>query len=360
MNGRLTPRAAWVSFALALVIYSGVAHAQDGKAASNAIKDIKELLTDTAAGHVSAASMLGIGGDAVTAVENSRALVTAVKGLGTKGSQVALSFAPARSSFLPMSLPTYATEGHPGYRLLGNTTLSYAQGTAKIASVDMERRAFALETSVTLNRDDDPLIAVHKTCTWAAPLTQPGVAADFTAANKAYGDCVANKEAELAKKWNISRFSISWGTGSVRPDGASSTRLGQTIAASLIYGFDHFGSQVLKEGGAVSLTVRRARDEPVLAELAKGKLVRKDSTLAAMRVSGGTPKVRGLFEVSNARSSDITATQGVYKHAFGLDLNVGEGAWLNVRTGKQRKTGGSGDETATLLNFSLSPKAGLL
>lgn len=343
-----------------LLIFGAAAAWAQAAASSNEIKNIKELLTDTAAGHVSAASMLGIGGDAVTTVENSRTLVAAFKGLGTAGSQVAVSFAPARSSFLPMSLSTYAANGGKNWnRLLGNTTLSYAQGTSKVSTVDLARRAISVETSMILDPKEDPLIAVYEGCKWSPGDVQPGTTVDGSAGNAKYSKCIADKEAELAKKWNTSRFSLSWGTGSVAPDSGASTKLGQTIAASLVYGFDHVGSSVLKEGGALSITVRRVQDEPVLAEFVKGNIVRKSSTLAAMRLSGGSSKARLLFEVSNARDSDVTGTQTVFKRALGADLNMGEGSWLNLRTGKRNKASGAGVETATLLGFSFSPKADL-
>lgn len=333
--------------------------AQDGKAPVKQIQDIKELLTDTAAGHISAAGMLGINGSAVQAVENTRTLLAAVQGLGTKGSQVAFAFAPARSSLIPMSLSTYASGS--GYRLLGNTTLAYAQGTAKVADVEMERRAISIETSITINDRDDPLIAVYDSCKWEAPIARPDVAeVDFTAANKAYTECIAKKEAELAKKWNISRFSLSIGTGTVRPDGFGSNRLGTTLAASLVYGFDHFGPTILKEGAALAVTYRRISNEPVLKELAKGNLVRKSSNLIAARISGGSSTVRFLGEVSNARDSDVTSSQMVYKQALGVDVRVAEGSWVTLRSGKQRKVSGDGSENVTLLNFSFSPKSDLL
>lgn len=342
----------------ATATFADQALAQSTEPAKKPELSLSNFLSDSAAGQVSAANLLGIAGDAVTAVENTRTLVAAIKGLGTEGSQVALSFAPARSAFLPMSLSTYANSN--AMRLLGNMSVAYAQGTAKVGDTDMMRRAISLETEMTFSRDDDPLIAGPGGCTWEAPIATPDNATpDFSEANKRYTDCVAEKTAALAKRWNISRFSLSAGTGDVKPTGGNRTGLGTTVAASLVYGFDHVDMAALRDGAALAITLRHTNNEPILDQLAQGTVVRRNSNLAAVRLSGGSATVRALAEVSNAKSSEATASQQVYKRALGMDLRLADGLWLNIRSGKQRKASGDGDETVTLINYSFSPKANL-
>ncbi|WP_431260851.1 hypothetical protein ACQ86G_12530 [Roseateles chitinivorans] len=320
-------------------------------------------MTDTAAGQVSAGKVLGIGGDAVIAVENARTLVAAIKSVSNNGGQAGVSFTPARSALLPMSLSTYAKNDAFGYlaRAWGNTTFSYAQGSSKVSNVDMSRRAVSIESSLILDRDFDPLIAVHKSCTWSPPITAPGQIGDTAAANTAYTNCIVAKEAELAKKWNLSRLSLSVATGKVRADEGRSTSLGTAFAGSLIYGFDHLGSKMLEEGAAISVTWKHTRNEPVLTELAKGSVVKTNTTLIAARISGGTSKVRGLIEASDVRGTQkAVPSQTVFKHAVGIDVRLSEGTWLALRAGKQRKKNGDGVESASLLDFSFSPKSNIL
>lgn len=387
----MAPRSHFALIAgLGLQLIAAHAHAQASPAPSdNSIKDIKEVLTDTAAGHVSASSIVGIAADAVAVVENPRSLVAALKGLGSSGSQVAIAITPARTSLLPMNLSTYA-DGGVGARLLGNATISYAQGTAKTTGIDLERRAVSLETSITLNADQDPVIAVGKSCKWVPGLAPPGGAGavsepktepvgaaggttteqvgatsgatldPVSAGNANYLQCVTKLQTALAKKWNVSRFSLSAGTAWIKSDTMSNTHAGHTVAASLIYGFDHLGMKLLSEGAALAVTVRHSNREPVLQDFAAGAVNRRSSTLAALRLSGGTEIWRGLAEISNARSSDTTATNDVFKHALGLDVRVAEGTWINLRLGKHRKSSGEGTETKSLMNLSFSPKANLL
>lgn len=354
-TGSMSPRPG----ALACVLLAGVAtHAAAGE-----IKNIKDLLTDSAAGNVSAASLLGLSADAVTAVENNRGLVAAVKGLAKENSALGIAVTPARTSFTPMNLSSYASS--PFYRLLGNTTLSYAQGSAKVDATDLRRRAVALETSLVFDPDFDPIIGYMrdaKRCVWEAPITpptQPVSQEAFDAANKKYAECVEAKITVIQKKWNISRGSLSFGSGWVRAPDKPSTRLGKTVAASVVYGFDHFGTGMLRDNAALTLTYRRTQDAPVLKSLLTSEVQRKTSQLTALRFSGGTDKYRFLLERSTAKDHEVTASDRVFKFAAGANLKLSEGLWLAIRSGKQRKISGTGDESVTLLDlsYSLSEKA---
>lgn len=172
----------------------------------------------------------------------------------------------------------------------------------------------------------------------------------------AYNTCVEEFLKEHAKKWNRSRFSLSYATGAIKPTGGSgsSESLGQSLALSALYGFD--GIPALQQRAAITVSVRRTNDEPVLSSLSSS-LVTKNSTLAAIRLSGGSSVFRGLVEANNAKQSEVTSTQRTLRRALGVDLRVMDGLWLNLRYGKQRKIDGTGDETASFLVLNYSPSA---
>ena len=360
----IAPSARCALISTSLALSAGMAMAQaTGDKKTPEITDIKDLLVDGASGHVSAASLLGLGSDAVTTVENPRGLVGVLKNLGSAGTTVGVAFAPARTSFVPMSLATYGKG--VAWRLLGNTTFSYAQGSAKVGDKDVARRAFSIETSTVFSDADDPVLIALKdrpgspACRWQAPISPPGTEPDFEPANTKYSKCIADRLKVLSKKWNVSQASFSIATGSAKPEGGTSFSLGRTMAAGLVYGFDHMGSAMLKDGAALSLTWRRSIDAPLLDSLASGTLQRKSSNLFAARLSGGSDTFRMLLEGSRLRETEVGATQRMFKHAIGFDLRLAEGMWLTLRSGKLRKNVGGGDETATLMDLSYSPKSEL-
>jgi len=258
-----------------------------------------------------------------------------------------------------MSLSTY-DKGFL-YRLLGNTGFSYAQGTAKISGTDMERRAVAVEANATFFPDDDPILVVKQNkagpaCQWDPGLVPPGSSPDFSEANKKYLDCIDGKVKKIEKKWNISRFSLSYGTGDIKPEGGTSNRLGSTVAMGIVYGFDGF-MDALSNGAAAAFTLRRTTNEPILVSLTTASVERKSSNLAALRISGGSSTFRGLAEVSNASAGEVAVSQRIFRYAAGFDYRISEGMWMGFRIGKQRKTSGGGEEVASLLDFSFSPKS---
>lgn len=340
-----------------------------------------DYLTDYAAAPISASGILGISGESVTVIENVRSFGFAVSGLtsGTASEGVGLSITPARTSIVPMNLSSYSQSWV--MRLLGSLTLSYAQGDATIADLDYQRTAYAVDTNSYFSGADDPILAfansgcVREILKKAAPLTRPGPpaappspgesdgavvphensdAAEVAAVKSSAEDC--RKKSAAALRWNRSQISLAYGEGRIKPKDGSKGEdsLGKTLAVGVVYGFDHFGA--LKENYALSLNYRQTDDEPVLETLAQPQTVFKNSSLFVARLSGGSDSQRLFFEMSNARSHDITASQRAFKQALGLDLKIFEGTWLNVRIGKQRKVDGSDDETGTLVSLSYSPK----
>ena len=340
-------------------------------------KDWSKYLVDPSPGSISAFGLLGIPGESVATVENVRDVVVAVKGLGSNASGIGFSVTPARTSFLAMDLQSYAANNFD--RLLGATTLGYAQGPTSIANRDYQRRAFSVETNYFFRREHDPLIAVWDkfkagacdvlpTDAPTADLSKteprveeearrPGEAskAEVEAAKAKAEKC--RTDALAALPWNRSQISASFVTGVIRPEDASTSQqsLGRSLAMGIVYGFDQSG--YLKEKAAAYLTLRRTINEPVLDTLATPSVEHKSSSLAVLRVAAGSKTFRGLAEVSNAKATGITPTQRAYKQAAGFDYRMNEGLWLNFRIGKQRKFDGSGDETTSLFSVSYSPSA---
>lgn len=346
-----------IIFLLAALANSSNLYAQENT--SSEVKDISELLIDNAAGNVTAGSLLGISNDAVTTVENTRGIVAAARALGTSKSGVGISITPARTSLTPMSLSTY--DKGIFYRLLGNLTIAYAQGSSQIESTNVERRAYSIETSYIVNRNDDPVLAVVDSCKWKiegdiAPDSNSGQTL-IDAANKKYLGCVSSEQSRISKKWNATRFSVAIGSGVVKPENSNSTSLGRTLAGGIVYGFDHFDTSYLKDGMGLALTLRRTADEPIANTLISDPNNKKSSTLVAARISGGGDKFRGIVEFSNANKTDLTISQRVFKYAAGIDFKAYDGIWINFRVGKVRKEDGMGDETASLMNISFSPSA---
>jgi hypothetical protein len=177
------------------------------------------------------------------------------------------------------------------------------------------------------------------------------------AATSAFNTCIEQVLKKHAEKWNRSRYSVSLGTGSAKPTdgGGDSTRLGTTLAASVLYGFD--GVSALQERAALALTYRRTHKDPVPDTLGTGNVAFKNSNLLAGRISGGSSTFRGLVELSHAKDAQTAGTERTMKRALGIDYRIMDGLWLNLRYGKQRKATGTGDETGSFLVLNYSPSA---
>lgn len=367
-------------FAIALALAASHSYAAEAPATEGASAVTEpdsawsQYLTDVSPGSVSAAGMLGIAGESVTTIENVRNIVVALQGLSSADSDAALglSITPARTSLLPMSLQSYSQSWL--MRLLGSVTISYAQGPATIADVKYERKAYAVDTNWSLRAKDDPLLAVarqlgncnlfpetppareqpHETVEGPAMSAEEASPAETEAVKQAMQNCLKDIH------WNRSQVSLAYGEAHIRPDNNSKPEesLGRTLAVDVIYGFDGISAfPTLQQNYGLMLSYRRTEDEPILNTLAAPQTARKDSSLLLARLARGSDSLRFFVEVSDARSRDVTASQRAFKQAIGMDYRVAEGAWLNVRYGKQHKLDGSGTESASMLNLSYSPKA---
>jgi len=375
-------------------------------------KDWADYLADTAAGSVSAASLLGISGESVQPVDNVRDLVASLKGLSDDGDNatLAVSVTPGRTDMAPVSFGRYMTSAK--WRVLASTTLSYAQGDADITGAKFERRAASIETSYFFNpEENDPVVRFGKrmlpggdkcnvdtdvrvTDAIAASAKTDGEVdverrvermneaiqtavatgkdpnsiklSDFPATVKDEQDKRLAKDAITTAKelvlnecyeatikaipWNRDRISIMYGTGWIKPKsgGGGQESLGQTAVASGTLGLGDF---------AFTAIYRKSWDEPVLDTLGTAAVQEKDNDLWVGRIEGGSSKIRALVEVSDARSKEVTASQRAFKQAFGLDIRIYEATWINLRVGRQRTVDGTEEETGSLLSVSYSPSA---
>lgn len=113
----------------------------------------------------------------------------------------------------------------------------------------------------------------------------------------------------------------------------------------------------LADGAALTLGYRGTRGEPVLSTLTRADPERRNTSLALLRLAGGSDHARLFAEASNARGQHPTGSQRTFKHAVGLDMQLMPEVWLNFRAGRQYSIAGDKKETGGLLSLSWSPKA---
>lgn len=175
-------------------------------------------------------------------------------------------------------------------------------------------------------------------------------------------------------RWNAGRASVAYGQGWVRIDDKSRPEesLGRILAVSASYGFDGYKPDLsegkdasafdqvwayLRKRTQLSITYRHSKDEPVLTTLNTDAIDSKDKDLISGRVAFGSSRARLLFEMSDAKSNSVTASERTFKQAVGIDYKVAKTLWLNLRFGKQRAIEGDEDEVGSLLSISYSPSA---
>jgi hypothetical protein len=367
--------------------------------ASGENKELSSFLIDTAAGSVSASGMLGISGDSINNVENVKGVVLALKSIGGGGSKEAfgISITPARTSLTPMSLASYAKKENPFNRLLGSLAIGYAQGNADVNGVSYQRRAVSLETNLFLNPEQDPLLAHWQELTSQKgdcallpgekpnltkeelekvkkdknpAVAEPDKKVDPAAQQAREAKC--REQAAKKAKWNASQISFAVASGRIKAaDGKRDEySLGSTAVLGVTLGFPWFDPKKVVTAAdagsasaplptetlhALSITLRRTVHEPVLSTLGNASPTFKDSSLAALRYTVGTHKLRGLLEASRSNVDQVTASQRTFKRAAGFDIQVAADTWINLRLGKQRKIDGNGEETGSLLSVSYSP-----
>ncbi len=354
----------------ACVTALSAAAAEDATAVASKEKNdapIAKVVVDSAPGNVSAMGLLGIADDQTTIVQNPRNLTIGLKALDGKNA-FGLAITPARTSLLPMSIARY--HASPAARLWAATTFSYAQGQTEDKGAKFNRRAFAVETSYFFSPEkDDPLMMywAYLEKAAAAPIDDknPCVLIPAQLPDSVKGDELNAQIAKRAQdcrdkvakdaRWNVSRAWASVATGSYQPAGGGDSKsLGRTLVLGVTWGIGDAGAPT---AAALTAAVKHSAGAPVADTMGDQSPVRKSSNLATARAAVGSPNMRFLLEASNAGSQSQSALDRTFKRALGVDLKVGDGLWLNLRAGKQRRLDDKGDETASSMSLNFSPKA---
>lgn len=345
-----------------------------GAMAAEAKDELPSYLTDFSAGAVSAGTLVGLEQSAISEVQSSQDLVVALKPLASGQSKTGfgLALSPFRTNIMPMSAQDYANrEGWEDKknRLLGGLTLSYAENKATIASADYRKHGFSVDTSLYLNKNQDPVVMANKAfhacgderraaedrfAEAAAEDDKAGMRKAKAEAEEAVKTCL-NAEANKSP-WNADRVSLSFGGGWIRRDDGTASResLGRSLTVQGLFGA---GKQ-----GALQLALRRTTHEVDLSTLGASPEY-KGSSLVAGRFTYGSEDGNGetkfLAEASNARASQVTVSNAVFKYAVGLDKKIAKGVWLQFRMGKNRTLDGTSTQTTSLMQLSFTPSAGL-
>lgn len=362
----------WIACAVAL---AGNAIAQDKPAAAPedeapAREKLYEYTSDFSAGTVSAGGIVGLTQSAIEEVQSSQDLVVALKpftsGQSKSGYGIALS--PFRTALMPMSAKDYLYGGIKN-RILGQLTLSYAENSVQIAGTTWRKSGFSADTSFYLNVKDDPVhygAKAFKNCPEFDTLEEnmgntllEDPEADVSDLQKkmieARKTCFDNEKNKA--RWNADRIQVSFGGGRIqRDDGVGGHEsLGRALTLA---GLFSAGKQ-----GALQAAWRRTSQEVDIATLGTGTVGHKSSRLIALRYTYGSEDRNGdtkvLAEASDAKSSEVTVSNAVYKYAVGLDHKLAKGVWLQFRLGRNRTLDGTGMQTTALAQVSLAPGAGL-
>jgi hypothetical protein len=355
---------------LGLCLLSFAGHAAAQKFASEPAEDkLKNYLVDISAGGVAAGGLVGLTGSAIPQIETSQDLVIALKPFSSGGSKngFGLAITPARTAITPMSGASY--RGNAFYRFLGGVTLSYAESTANLSSVSYTKSAFSIDSTFYLDPKNDPVLRGYEAFKGCDARRKAEAAAQN--ANDAGDIDERKKQQQLAveadKKckdednnknkaaWNAGRIAISYGQGWIRPESTSGSKesLGKAATLSAI--------APLGSTSAINVALRRTVHEVDLTTLQASPSY-KSSTLVAARFTQAAPDngdLRAIAEVSNAKSSAVTASNSAFKYAVGVDKKIYEGIWLQFRIGRNRTADGTSSQTTSLLALSWAPTATL-
>jgi hypothetical protein len=359
-------------------------------------RDWSSYEADTAPAANSAAGMLGVSGGALANVESIKDLSAAVNTVMSGGTKtgVALSFTPARSAISPMSQMTYVGDGTTPlsthvFRLLGSTTLGYAENDTTISSSNYHQQAASVQITGFFKENEDPVVALYRAldgsranntvgCNPDTIIDQPMVAPvrkdgsppegstdapmatpDVQAARAAnWATCKAN----IAKlvPWNVSTYSIGYATGWIKPTTGAGPQdtLGHTYFVGGQWGFDGPKDPASSSKGMlIAVAYRKSENEPVLKTLGTTKVNYQNSSIVYAKLSGGSSNLRVLVEYNSTKSTNVTQSQLALKEAIGIDAQLAKNTWISFRFGKQNSITGSTKQNASLFNISYSPAA---
>lgn len=350
---------------------------------------IANFQADLSPGAISAADILGLSASAITAIESPKDFVAAVNGLSSNGGKAGfgLSVTPARTSFAPVSIGAYSSNGW--LRAWAGTSFSYAQNTNTLGGIDYSQQALAVHLAWYVHSLDDPAVAAQKafeSCTELRNLAQaktnrmlaivaelrkkqPDAPADVINAQArqqlereekedkftpAYKACVDEAVNGAKAKWNASQVAVTLGEGTIRNPATGSSHL------SLGSQYSVAGTLGPSTNNLINITVRRNVNALELSSIAATPTY-KSSTLAGARWTFralDTKDLYALVEVSNVKASSTT-TSNVFKYAVGVDKRLTEGIWIELRWGRNHTQDGSSEQNTALMSLKLSPKSSL-
>lgn len=356
-----------------LVAVACIAAAVSGARAAeaDAADNINNYLVDITGGAVSASGLIGLD-KGVKQIETSQDIIVALQPLSTDGSRAAfgLAITPARTTILPMAGATYVKNAFN--RLIGSLTLSYAQNTTEVASVSYRKHAFSLDTIYYFDIADDPVKignTAFNTClspdlkkqnaddinaivtnrSLSGPGRQAALEALTAKLNDTLTGCI-DAEIKAKTRWNAGRAALSYGEGRIRAPGADSTTLGRSLTLNLQY--------PAGDKGVAAASLRRTQNALDETSLGTATLVRKNSSLVALRYTYGDQdgsSLRALVEASNSKSSSADAFKDAFMYAVGVDKKISQGAWLEFRVGRNRSVENGKEQTTALMNINISP-----
>lgn len=369
---------------------------------------LDKYLTDVAAGMVAAGNLIGLDDSAIQEVQTSQDLIVAFKPFSSGSSKRAfgLAITPARTTITPMSAHEYRNKWY--MRILGATTLSYAESAATVSSIAYSKYAFSVDTSYYWKRENDPIVIAQdafgnceaglsierqinsahmakvsaqrelkaaqdeaKRATTAEEKNKAEAKADaakkaIAAADRTINNAPKDAEAavkncidtDLAKaKWNATRFSLGFAAANIKPEesaAGSTESLGRVVTVGAVVG--------VGEQGAVYVSLRHTRKEVDLTTL-QGTPEYKNNSLVAVRFTWGSKDANAdlklLAEVSNADKEEVTESNRVFMYAVGVDKRLGKGTWLQFRLGSNRTIDSTSTETTGLMTLNFAPSAGL-
>ncbi|PHV17991.1 hypothetical protein CSQ90_06720 [Janthinobacterium sp. BJB303] len=367
-----------ISPLLALLLTSNHVWAEEEKGEKTAAKPgskspaedkLAAFQVDISPAAVSAASIVGLSGSAITTIQTAQDIVAFWNPIESRESKdgKGLSVNPYRLPFVPIGA-SYYVNGNTLQRMLANTSLSYAENQTEISSLKFKKNAFALDTYFYLKADDDPILMLwkaFKSCTASKTIDDEKNAYIRTEieakrmpspeeiekydqrAWTAQSSCDTEEKKRI--KWNASRVAISYGQGHIQNDtsGSQKYQLGKKFIITGLF--------EISDDAGLYMTYQRTRNAVDVTKLATAVELSNSNLLAARYVVGSDKAtLRYLLEVSNAKANKGASHEATFKSAVGIDKLVQKGIWLQLRYGKSTTADGKETETKGLMNLSFA------
>lgn len=318
-----------------------VALASPSMAEDAAAPKISDFLADTGATYVGAAGIISLDDKLVTNVSSPRDFVFAI-GQGRADGQsngFGVAFAPGRAKFETFAVDIrkygdadardfFSMEefGKRWRRLLNSATISYAQNTRTMDSVDYRQRAAALHLEYFFHYDDDPTVAAYRTI---MGLAKPGPEAGACSSLAALRGAARSPTPEFAER--NSAVVASLAPKDARPKDP------QPPVPNLVQESRNAAAEVKKErarSGAAAAAPSRAASAPSSEITAEDlqKLVQDcaDEALTASRAKWNATKFTLLVGKGDLRGPNAADPRLSLGQHVQLGFQIGPDAWENT------------------------------